>query len=152
MFRRTVLPPSSARHFNVRDVRLTDHVTLDYNNKIFMAAVFFDIGTNLKLHGTLTSYINSQNFIFGEHTLISSFLSNRKFIVRLKANVHAPRNKSRVPQITVLAPTLPPQTPGIHLALFSDDTCLYVFKIHIRYFPYKRLKLGGVQAYDHTND
>jgi hypothetical protein len=37
-----------------------------------------------------------------------------------------------VPQVTVLAPTLynlyindAPQTPGVHLALFTGDTCIY---------------------------
>jgi hypothetical protein len=47
--------------------------------------------------------------------------------------MYTPREmQAVVPQGSVLSPTLynayvndPPQTPGVHLALFADDTCVY---------------------------
>jgi hypothetical protein len=50
-----------------------------------------------------------------------------------KAEMSTPREmRAGVPQGSVLSPTLynmyindAPQTPGVHLALFADDTCLY---------------------------
>jgi retron-type reverse transcriptase len=64
--------------------------------------------------------------------LISSF-SERKFIVSVEGEISTPTEmQAGVPQGSVLSPILyniyvndPPQTQGVHLALFADDTCLY---------------------------
>jgi hypothetical protein len=65
--------------------------------------------------------------------LIGSFLSERKFRVSVEDKMSTPREmQAGVPQGSVLSPTLyniyvndPPQTQGVHLALFADNTCLY---------------------------
>jgi hypothetical protein len=66
--------------------------------------------------------------------LISSFLYKRKFFVSVENEMSTPRiMKARVPQGSVLSRTLfnmcvndTPQAIGVHLALFADDTCLYM--------------------------
>jgi hypothetical protein len=65
--------------------------------------------------------------------LISSFISQQKFRISMEGEMSTAREmQAGVPQGSVLSPTLyniyindTPQTPGIHLALFADDTCLY---------------------------
>jgi hypothetical protein len=65
--------------------------------------------------------------------LISSFFSQRKFRVSVEGEMSTPRDiKAEVPQGSVLSPTLynlyindTPQTIGVNLALFADDTSLY---------------------------
>jgi hypothetical protein len=49
-----------------------------------------------------------------------------------RRNFHAKVNASRVPQGSLLSPILynlyindTPQTPGVNLSLFADNTCLY---------------------------
>jgi hypothetical protein len=72
------------------------------------------------------------------HNLINSgfsdaFLSQRKFRVSVEGELSTPRYmQAGVPQGSVLSPTLynlyindTPQTSGVNLALFADDTCLY---------------------------
>jgi hypothetical protein len=66
--------------------------------------------------------------------LISSFLSNRKYFVSTEGEMSTPKiMQAEVPQGFILSLTLfnmyindTPQTIGVHLALFADDTCLYV--------------------------
>jgi hypothetical protein len=66
--------------------------------------------------------------------LIGSLLSQRKFKVSVEGEISTPRvMKAGMPQGSVLSPTLfnmyindAPQTHGVHLTLFADDTCLYV--------------------------
>jgi hypothetical protein len=66
-------------------------------------------------------------------SFISSFLSKRKVSVSVKGEISTPRKmQAGVTQGSVLSPTLycmyindAPQTPGIYLAPFADDTCLY---------------------------
>jgi hypothetical protein len=66
--------------------------------------------------------------------LITSYLSHRKFRVSVEGELSTPRNiEAGVPQGSILAPTLYslyikdiPQTPGVQLALFADDTCMNV--------------------------
>jgi hypothetical protein len=65
--------------------------------------------------------------------LINSFLTNRKFRVSVEGELSTPREiQAGVPQGSVLAPTLyslyindTSRTPGVHFALFADDTCMY---------------------------
>jgi hypothetical protein len=48
-----------ARHSTtLQCVRLTDHVTLKFNNNMSTAAVFLDIEMTLRKHGTLACHIN----------------------------------------------------------------------------------------------
>jgi hypothetical protein len=69
--------------------------------------------------------------------LISSFLSNRKLSVSVEGEMSTPRiMKAGVPQGSALSPTLfnmyindTPQTIGVHLALFADDTCLHAIDL-----------------------
>jgi hypothetical protein len=64
---------------------------------------------------------------------IISFLSQRKFKVSVEGEISTPREmKAGVSQGFSLSPTLynlyindTPQTIGVNLALFADDTCLY---------------------------
>jgi hypothetical protein len=83
----------------------------------------------------LASYINylTWNFLTVLVKLIGSFLSQRKVRVSVEREMSTPRElRAGVPQGSVLSPTLynmyingAPQTPGVYLALFADDTCLY---------------------------
>jgi hypothetical protein len=65
--------------------------------------------------------------------LINSFVSSRKFRITAEGELPTPRDKQAgVPQISVLSPTLyslyindTPQAPGVYLALFAYDTCIY---------------------------
>jgi hypothetical protein len=64
--------------------------------------------------------------------LISSFLSQRKFRDLVEGEMSTPRDMpAGVPQGSVLSPTMytkytndTPQTPGVYLGLFADDTCI----------------------------
>jgi hypothetical protein len=66
--------------------------------------------------------------------LISSFLSQRKFVASVEGEMSAPREmQAVVPQRSVLSLTLfnmyindVPQTHGVYLALFAHDASLYV--------------------------
>jgi hypothetical protein len=99
-----------------------------------MAAVFLDIekafGTTW--HSGLLCKLSELEFSASLIKLIGSFLSQRKFRSSVKGEITTPREmKARVPQGSVLSPTLfnfyindAPQTHGVHLALFADDTCL----------------------------
>jgi hypothetical protein len=105
--------------------RLTDHVTLNFNN-ISTAAVFLDIEKALLYK--LTKFDFSVSLI----KLISSFLYKRKFFVSVESEMSTPRiTKAGVPQGSILSPTLfnmhvndTPQAIGVHLAIFADDTCV----------------------------
>jgi hypothetical protein len=65
--------------------------------------------------------------------LISSFLSERKFSVSVEGEISTPNlMQAGVHQVSVLSPTLynmyrndAPQTPGVFVALFAEDTRLY---------------------------
>jgi hypothetical protein len=71
--------------------------------------------------------------------LISSFHSQRKFRVSIEGEMFTPREmKAEVTQGSVLSPTLynlyindTPQTIGVNLALFADDTCLYATERYV---------------------
>jgi hypothetical protein len=67
-------------------------------------------------------------------------LTNRKFKVSVEGELSSPRKVAAgVPQGSVLAPLLyslyindAPAAPGIHLALYADDTCVYATEKHER--------------------
>jgi alpha-D-ribose 1-methylphosphonate 5-triphosphate synthase subunit PhnL len=72
--------------------------------------------------------------------LIASFLTNRKVKVSVEGEISSPRKvEAGVSQGSVLATVLhslyrnyAPEEPGIHLALFEDDTCVNVTEKHAR--------------------
>jgi hypothetical protein len=110
-------------------------VTFNFNNKMSTAAVSLDI--EKAFHTTwytgLLYKLAKMELSVKLIKLISSFLSDRKFRVSVEGELSTPRYmEAGVPQGSVLSPTLynlyindTPQTIGVHLALFADDTCLY---------------------------
>jgi hypothetical protein len=116
-------------------MRLADHVTLHFNNKMSTAAVFLDIekAFDTTWHTGLLYKLGKMEFSINLIKLISSFLSQRKFRVSVEGELSTPRYmEAGVPQGSVLSPTLynlyindTPQATNLHLALFADDTCLY---------------------------
>jgi hypothetical protein len=74
--------------------------------------------------------------------LINFFLSQRKCRVSVEGELSSPRDiQAGVPQGSVLSPTLysifindTPQTSGVYLGLFVDDTCMYATDRNEGYF------------------
>jgi hypothetical protein len=72
--------------------------------------------------------------------LIASFLTDRTFKVLVEGKISTPRKiAAGLPQRSVLAPILyflyineAPAAPGVHLALFADDACIYPAEKHKR--------------------
>jgi hypothetical protein len=126
-----------ARHITMLQCkRLADHVTLDFN--MSTAAVFLDIekASNTTWHSGFLYKFSELHFSSSLIKLINSLLSHRKFRDMVEGELSTtppPRNiQSGVPQGSVLSPILynlyindKPQTLGVYLALFADDTCLY---------------------------
>jgi hypothetical protein len=116
-------------------MRLTDHMTFNFNNKMSTAAVFLDIekAFDTLWHPGLLYKLSTMEFSTNLIKLISSFLSQRKFRVSVEGEMSAPRDiKAGVPQGSVLSLSLynlyvndTPQTIGVNVALFADDTSLY---------------------------
>jgi hypothetical protein len=115
-------------------MRLMDHVTLNFNNKMSMAAVFLDIerAFDTTWHSGLIYKLSKLEFLASFIKLIGSFLSQRKFRVSVDGEMSTPMiMQAGVPQGSVLSPSLfnmyindAPQTRSVHLALFADNTCL----------------------------
>jgi hypothetical protein len=84
-------------------------------------------------HTGLLYKLSKLEFSINLIKLVSSFLSQRKFRVSVEGEMSMPRvMQAGVPHGSVLSPTLydmyitdAPQTHGVYLALFADDTCLY---------------------------
>jgi hypothetical protein len=125
-----------ARHSTtLQFMRLTDHVTLNFNNKMSTAAVFLDIekAFDITWHHGLLYKLSKLEFSTNLIKLLGSFLSQTKFRVSVEGDMSTPRvMQAVVPQGSVLSHTLfnmyindASQTRGVHLALFADDTCLY---------------------------
>jgi hypothetical protein len=116
-------------------MRFMDHVNLNFNNYISMAAVFLDVEKEFDTawHPGLLYKLSELHFSISLIKLSSSFLSNRKFRVTVEGELSiSPNIQAGAPQVSVLSPTLyslyaidTPQTPGVYAALFADDTCLY---------------------------
>jgi retron-type reverse transcriptase len=90
-------------------MRLTDHVTLNFNNRMSTAAVFLDIekAFDTTLHSGLLYKMSKFEFLISLIQLIGSFLSERKFRVSVEGKMSTPREmKAGVPQGSVLSPTL----------------------------------------------
>jgi hypothetical protein len=113
-------------------MRLTDHVTLNFNNNESMAAVILDIkkAFDTTWHTGLLYKLSKMNFSASLIKLISSFLSSRKFCFSVEGEMSTPRiMQARVPQGPVLSPTLfnvcindTPQAIGVHLSLLMTAT------------------------------
>jgi hypothetical protein len=116
-------------------LRLTDYVTRIFNNKMSSAALFLDIkkAFDATWHTGLLYKLSKLEFSINLIKLLSSFLSQRKFRVSVEGEMSTPRvMQAGVPQGSVLSLTLysmyindAPQTHGVYLALFAEDTCLY---------------------------
>jgi hypothetical protein len=116
-------------------MRLTDHVTLNFNNNISTTAVFLDIekAFNTTWHAGLVYKLSKLQFSINLTRLISSYLSYRKFRVSVEVELSTPREiQAGVPQGSVLAPTLSnlhiydnTQITGVQLAVFADYTYIY---------------------------
>jgi hypothetical protein len=98
-------------------------------------AVFLDIekAFDTTWHTSLLYKLSKLEFSINLIKIVSSFLTQRKFRVSVEGKMSMPRvMQAGVPQGSVLSPTLynmyindAPQTHGVYLALFADDTCLY---------------------------
>jgi hypothetical protein len=102
----------SVRHsMTLQYMRLTDHVTLYFNNNMSMAAVFLNIGKPFDTiwHLGLLYKLSELTFSISLIKLISSFLSQRKFRVSVGGEISTPRDielQAGVPQGSVLSPTM----------------------------------------------
>jgi hypothetical protein len=115
-------------------MRLKDHGTLNFNN-MSMATVSLGIEKAFDTiwHPSLLYKQSKLQFSSSLIKRISSFLSNRKFRVMFQGELSMPGDiQAEASQGSVLAPSLYslyindiPQTPGVYLALFDDDTCIY---------------------------
>jgi hypothetical protein len=115
---------------------LTGHVSLNFNSNMATAAVFldtekaFDTTWHLGLLHKLYTLQFSTNLV----KLIGCFLFQRKLGVSVEGGISAPRNiQAEVTQVPLLSPTLyslyindTPQTSGVYLGLFADDTCIFI--------------------------
>jgi hypothetical protein len=113
-------------------MRLTDHKTL--NNNRSTAAVFSDIekAFDKTWHLGLLYKLLELKFSISLIKLISYFLSHRKFRVSVEGEISTQNDiQSGLPQGSILSPTLynvytndMPETPGVYLGIFADDTCI----------------------------
>jgi hypothetical protein len=116
-------------------MRFTDDITLNFNNNMSTAAVFLDIekAFDTKWHNGLLYKLRKLKFPLYLLKHIKSYLTHKQFRVSVEGEMSTPREmQTGVPQGSVLAPILYnldiidiPRTPGVHLALFADDTCIY---------------------------
>jgi hypothetical protein len=125
-----------ARHSTTfQCMRLTDHATLNFNNNRSTAAVFLAIEKAFVTtwHFGLLYKLPKLKLSISLIKLIRSFLSQRKCGVSIEGEMSTPRDiQAEAQQGSVLSSTLyslyitvTPQTPGVYLGLFADDTCVY---------------------------
>jgi hypothetical protein len=90
-------------------IRLTNHVTLNFNNNMPMGAVFLDTekAFDATWHLGLLFKLSTLQFSITLIKLIGSFLSQKKFKVSVKGEMPTPRDiQAEVPQGSVLSSTL----------------------------------------------
>jgi hypothetical protein len=125
-----------ARHSTtLQCTRLTDHVTLNFNNNMSTAAVFLDIekAFDTTRHPGMLYKLSKPEFLAILIKRISSFLSQRKLkSVDRRRNVYAKVNASRgassfrhVPNTVQYVYKWYSHTPCVYLALFANDSCMY---------------------------
>jgi hypothetical protein len=93
----------------VQWVKLTDHVTLNFNNKMATTAVFSDVekASDIAWQPVLLYKLPKLEFSTSLIKLISSFLSQQKSSVSLEGEMSTPREiKAGFPQRSVLSHTL----------------------------------------------
>jgi hypothetical protein len=99
-----------ARHSTtLQCMRLTDHVTLNFNNNMSTAAVFLDIekAFDTTWHTGLLYKLYKLKYSTNLIKLISSFLPERKFTVSVEGKISTPRYiQAGMPQGSVLSPKL----------------------------------------------
>jgi hypothetical protein len=99
-----------ARHSTtLKYIRLTDHVTLNFSNKMSTAAVFLNIekAYDTTWHSGLPYMLSKLKFSTSLIRLIGSFLSQRNFRVSVEGEISTARvMQAGVPQVSVLSPTL----------------------------------------------
>ncbi|PNF26942.1 hypothetical protein B7P43_G14042 [Cryptotermes secundus] len=99
-----------ARHCTtLQCMRLADHVTLNFNNKMSTAAVFLDIekAFDTTWHSELLFKLSKLEFTNSLTKLIASFLSKRTFRVSVEGEMSTPREmQAGVPQGSLVSPTL----------------------------------------------
>jgi hypothetical protein len=115
------------------------------------AVVFLDIekAFDTLWHPGLLYKLSKIEFSSNLIKLISSSLSERKFRFSMEGEMSTPRDiKAGVPQGSVLSPILynlyindVTQTPGVNLALFAADTCLYMTE-HKEGYVLRKLQHG----------
>jgi hypothetical protein len=90
-------------------MRLTEHVTLNFNNNMSTAAVFLDIekAFDTTWHSGLLYKLSKLEFSTNLVKLIRSFLSQHKFSVSVEGKMSTPREmRAGVPHGSVLSATL----------------------------------------------
>jgi hypothetical protein len=120
-----------------------DHATLNFNNNMSMAAVFLDIqkAFDITWHSGIIHKLLELEFSTTCIKLIASFLTERKFEVLMDGKFFLPwKIAAGVPQGSVIAPILyslyindAPAAPGTHVALFPDETCIYVTNMNVMF-------------------
>jgi hypothetical protein len=100
----------TAHHsMTLQRMRLTDHVTLTFNNNMSMAVVFLDIekAFDTTWHSGLLYKLSKLEFSTRLSKLIGSFLTQHKFRVSVEGKMSMPRKMpARMPQGSVLPSTL----------------------------------------------
>jgi hypothetical protein len=120
----------------IQCVRLKDHVTLNFNNNMSTPAVFLDIeeAFDILWHPGLLYKLSTMDFSPNLIRLNSSFLSQRKFSVSMQGEMSMLRYiNAGVSQGSGLSATIYNlymkhilKTAVVNLALFADDSSLYV--------------------------
>jgi hypothetical protein len=123
-------------------MKLTAHITLNFNNIISVATVFLNIekAIDTTWHLGLLYKLSNLKFSVSLIKLIRYFLSQRNFRVAAKSEMSTPRDiQAGVPQGSVLSPTLyiiyindTPQNTWC-LRLFADDICMYATDFKVGY-------------------
>jgi hypothetical protein len=124
-----------ARHrMLLQCLRLTDHVTLNFNNNTSPAALFLDIQQvfDTTWYTGFSYKLFKSQFSASITKPITSFLSNRKCRIRWSRNINTPGNTTVVPQVSVLFPTLynlytnyKSKILGFRLVFFAHNTYVY---------------------------
>jgi hypothetical protein len=115
-------------------MRLTDDVALNFN--MSTAAVFLDIeeAFDTTWQSGLLYKLSKLEFSKSLIKLFGSFLSEIKFSVSVEGEISTTRKCKQEYHKVLFCPKpylicilmMPPKTHRVHLALFANDTCLYV--------------------------